>query len=81
MPLTSFRPFWSVETTQHSPHENLLDLLVYTTNHLVGAIWGLFHLHELHQWVDLSFSLMEVHVAMGPLSTAPTLLGRILCKT
>ncbi len=36
--------------------KRLLDLLVYTTNHFIGAIWRLLHLHQLHQRIHLKYN-------------------------
>ena len=36
-----------------------LDLLVHTTNHLVGAVGRLLHFHQLHQGVHLNAAFWE----------------------
>jgi len=44
---------------------DLLDLLVYTSNHLVCAVRGFLHTHELNQGVNLARQDFVEHVAVA----------------
>jgi hypothetical protein len=33
---------------------NLFNLLVKTTNHIIGGIRNLFNLHKVNQWIDFA---------------------------
>lgn len=43
--------------------KRLLDLLVYTTNHFIGAIWCLLHLHQLYQRIHLKYNHLSVSLS------------------